>query len=440
MVDRTLSGRVSIAIPRETVNDETVRILGWKFASGSAVRKDDLICEAETSKAVMEIHAPESGTLIYSVSAGDDVPVGATICEIVPEGIAVVPGPKASMEAQSDRLVNPDRRRPARLTPLAVKVAAEFGVGVSDFEPGTVVRQKDVLRKLGKLPQEPPAPLEAQAARPAPDREPMLSAEVDWTELPRRKVFEGGILAAGRTNSVSSFVSAICRARGLRARAAGLDYPPVGLYALIVFEVARLLRRYPVFNSVYHSQRIGRYREVNVGWAIDEGGKLVVPVIRQADLKTLDEIGSTMQEQLQAYVGGSLAPADFAGATFTVTDLSGEGIGVFQPLISQGQSAILGIGSDSSRSDEVFFLTLAFDHQLSEGRAAARFLAELRERLEAHSLVASESSSDGETRPAEPFCLLCQRDLRQLSEIKAILLKSEIPPGLVCSLCVGGWL
>jgi hypothetical protein len=95
----------------------------------------------------------------------------------------------------------------------------------------------------------------------------------------------------------------------------------------------------------------------------------------------------------------------------------------------------LGVGSDRSQREEVFYLTLAFDHQLAEGRAAARFLTDLRERLEAHSTLESDAAA-----AAEPFCLLCQRSSGHLAGLKAILLKSERPSGFVCSLCVAGWL
>jgi pyruvate dehydrogenase E2 component (dihydrolipoamide acetyltransferase) len=430
-----MSDRVLVSIPHETVNDETVRILSWKFASGSQVRKDDLICEAETSKAVMEIYAPEGGTLIYSASVGDEVPVGAPICEILPEGRLAAPAELAHSPSngRSRDSAASSTLEPARLTPLALKVAADFGVNITDFAPGTVVRQKDVLRKAGKLPREGER---ASAAARVPTKIPrVFSGAVDWEELPRRKIVEGGILAAGQAGSVSSFVSTVCRAPGLRSRTAKMGFPSVSFNALIVFEAARLLRKYPVLNAVFDGSRMGRYREVNIGWAIDGGGKLVVPVVREADRKTIAGIAAVMQEQLEGYVGDSLAPADFSGGTFTVTDLSGDGICFFQPLISQGQSAILGVGSDRSQPEEVFYLTLAFDHQLTEGRTASRFLAELRGRLEAHSTLESDAAA-----ATEPFCLLCQRDSRELAGIRAILLKSERPSGFVCSLCVAGWL
>jgi pyruvate/2-oxoglutarate dehydrogenase complex dihydrolipoamide acyltransferase (E2) component len=438
--------RCIVAIPQETVNDETVRILSWKFASGAVVQKDDLICEAETSKAVMEIHAPEGGTLVYAASVGDEIPVGAMICEIVPEGqAAIVAPPAAPASTVAPQLSNghapaPDIG-PARLTPLALRVAAEYGIDISAFPAGTLVRRDDVLRKAGRLPAEKEKPAAAPAAGRAPAAAmPVVGVPVDWADLPRRKTVEGGILASGQAATVASFVTTVCRAPKLRVRAEKLGFPSVGFSALVVFEAGRLLRKYPAFNAVHDRQRIGRYQEINIGWAIDGGGKLVVPVVRNADRKTIEEIAGIMQEQLHGYVGDSLAATEFAGGTFTVTDLSGDGISVFQPLISQGQSAILGIGSDRSQADEIFYLTLAFDHQLTEGRAAAQFLGELRERLEAHSTIESDASADAAAESAEPFCRLCQRGKAELVGLKAILLKSEVPAGFVCSLCVAGWL
>jgi pyruvate/2-oxoglutarate dehydrogenase complex dihydrolipoamide acyltransferase (E2) component len=214
----------------------------------------------------------------------------------------------------------------------------------------------------------------------------------------------------------------------------------VGLNALIVFEVARLLRKYPMFNAIYDRGRVGHYREINIGWAIDAGQGLVVPVVKHADQKSLPEIASIMEKHVEAYAGNSLAPGDFLSGTFTLADLSGYGVSVFQPLISRGQSAILGVGSDmASESGEPLYLTLAFDHQVTEGRRAAQFLQEISGRLEVHAEI-DRTPTDGPHSPdSEPFCVLCQRDGSTLRELGAILVRSEIPPGSVCSLCLAGY-
>jgi hypothetical protein len=84
--------------------------------------------------------------------------------------------------------------------------------------------------------------------------------------------------------------------------------------------------------------------------------------------------------------------------------------------------------------NETLFLTLAFDHQLAEGRKAAQFVRELAGRLETHSAL--EVADPPEASEDDPYCALCQRDAAALRAIRAMLVKSEIPAGYVCSVCL----
>ena len=469
---------VFVTIPQETVNDESVRILSWKVASGSKVEKDQQLCEVETSKAVMDIEAPEAGVVVYSAAAGDEVPVGSTICQIVPEGMAVPSMTETATEiAQGDpvgqaspmdakvALVEPSPvpaaakagipldqavepvidhtdLPPARLTPLAVKLAVEFGYARESFARGSLVRRDDVLRRAGKLPAATaaaspfPSPLSTKpvAAEPV-ENAPVAGVAVEWTDLPRRKVFEAKVLGQGHARTVQSQVTFSVRAPRLRARLERLGLGSVGLGALVIFEAARLLRKYPEFNAVHDRGRIGSYKAVNVGWAVDGGDGLMVPVIPAADEKTPQEIAEIMQRHIDAYVEGKLTTSDFLGGTFTISDLSGDGISHFNPLISQGQSAILGVGGElDGAGNETLYLTLAFDHQLTEGRKAAQFVRELAGRLEAH--AALEPAPVQEAPEDEPYCALCQRDAAALRAIRGMLVKSGIPAGYVCSVCL----
>jgi pyruvate/2-oxoglutarate dehydrogenase complex dihydrolipoamide acyltransferase (E2) component len=468
---------VFVTIPQETVNDESVRILAWKVASGSKVEKDQQLCEIETSKAVMDIEAPEAGTVVYAAKAGDEVPVGSTLCQIVPEGMAVpsmadsateiaqgdpvgqasaveapvvlTSAPAAKAGVLADVAVDPTLDESdlpaARLTPLAAKLAAEFGFAKESFARGTLVRRDDVLRRAGKLPAEAPAAkpaalvspsAPAKAAEPV-ENAPVAGVAVVWSDLPRRKTFEAKILSQGQARTIQSQVTSSVRATRLRSRLERLGLTSVGLGALVIFEAARLLRKYPEFNAVHDRGRMGVYSDVNVGWAVDGGQGLMVPVVPQADQKTPQEIVEIMQRHIDGYVEGKLGTADFLGGTFTVSDLSGDGIGHFHPLISQGQAAILGVGGElDGQGNETLYLTLAFDHQLAEGRKAAQFVRELAGRLEAH--AALEPAPVQAAPEGEIYCAYCQRDVAAIKAIRAMLVKSEIPAGYVCSVCLAG--
>ncbi len=417
-----MSEPVDITITRETVNDETVRIVAWRVEAGSRVEKGQLVCEAETSKAVMEIFAPATGILIRDAAVGDEVAIGIRIGRIA-QGVA--PPENQGRETQSFSATPASGAPQARLSAAARTLAAEHGIDVTAFRPGTLVRRDDLLRKAGVRAPATPAPFVSNV--------PTAGVDLEWSAVPRRKVAQNKVLTSGQHGALVSSVTVICRTPRLRERGARLGVLYVGLDALVVFEVARLLRRYSSFNGLYADDQMGVYREVNVGWAIDAGQELLVPVIAHADEKGLTQIAREMEAHFEAYVSGSLTAAALARCTFTVSNLAGHSVSVFNPLISQGQSAVLGIGSEVTRLEgESLYLTLVFDHRVAEGRTAALLLNELRERLEAHSAMIEDE------RVEEPFCMICQRSGSALSQLRAILLKAESPPGLICSLCIMG--
>jgi pyruvate/2-oxoglutarate dehydrogenase complex dihydrolipoamide acyltransferase (E2) component len=214
--------------------------------------------------------------------------------------------------------------------------------------------------------------------------------------------------------------------------------------ALILFEAARLLRKYPAFNA-YHDDGVAHhYDEVNVGFAVDAGRGLKVPVVRQADRKGVDAIGSEMRDLVVGYLGDALPVEALSGGTFTLTDLSGEGVVAFHPLINRGQSAILGLCAEAfpgGGREGTFNLVLAFDHQLAEGRAAARFLGDLRDRLVAHEASASKPGEAGGAAE-EPRCSRCLSTYRDLAADGHALVQTVRGDGstrLLCKLCLEGW-
>jgi len=465
-----------VTIPQETVNDESVRIVGWKAVSGSAVEKDQLICEIETSKAVMEMYAPVAGVLEYQAAVGDEVAVGTPLCTIggsasVPDTVANgstashVDIPEASRQGGANTSPSLHKQEPpvtplpmlakdlppSRMTPLARKFAAEYKIDISAFPPGSLVRKNDVLRRAGLqvedalalvMSRQPIAERAIQTQTPKPT--PAVGVPVQWKNLVRKKVIEGKILAAGQSTTVQSSVTRRVNAPLLRKRTRELHQSEVAFDALILFEASRVLLQFPQLNSLHDAGRIGQYSQININWAIDSGSNLAAPVVKQCDQKSFGEIAAVMDRQLEAYLDNNLGLEELTGGTFTVSDLSADEVCFFNPLISQGQSAILGVSSDvNAAAEEELYLTLSFDHQLTEGRTAARFLQELAIRLEAHSTV--EALKDPAKVPAaneatpDAHCEICQRSYAQLRRSRAVLLRSEIPAGLVCSLCVGGF-
>ena len=306
---------------------------------------------------------------------------------------------------------------PARFSRKARELLERLSLDSNAFNGRGLVRSKDLAPAPG-LERAATTPARAGKAPSAARPEPIAATGASFrTEpLPRTKRTEANYLRSAYDNTLMSTVTVSCPSRGLRA-AAGEHPRSGGLTGIILYEAARLVRKYPTFNAFYAHDNAHYYEAVNIGFAVDAGHGLKVPVIHHADRKGMAEIVAEMRELMIDYVEDKLPLEALAGATFTVTDLSGEGVSAFHPLINQGQSAILGICAEvfpPGSREGTFNLVLSFDHQLSEGRTAARFLNDLRERLGAYE-SAMRPEVDGDVD--EPRCERCHTTVAELHDL-----------------------
>jgi pyruvate dehydrogenase E2 component (dihydrolipoamide acetyltransferase) len=461
---------IEVRIPRENVNDETVTIVEWRVQAGQSVEESQVIAEIETSKTVVEITAPRSGFVHFSAKVGSEVAIGATLCVIsdsaaapsetsvatpamkkTPEPIfpSVAHSPVPAMSAVDDVSAPTS----VRLSAAAQRIAKDRGLDLSQFAGRGLVRERDLLALLnGDSVAKKESVSTAQAPMAASRNEVkarlVSDVPVKMEALPRRKLREIKALEAGFYNTLASKVSVACPTRGLRRLASTRTEWHGNATAIILFEVARLLRKFPVFNACYADGQVNLYEDVNIGFAVDAGQGLKVPVIHRADDKTLPAIATQMQEAIFQYMDDELPVEALSRGTFTITDLSGEDVLSFTPLINEGQSAILGIGAETFIGSSVagsFELILAFDHRLSDGRTAGQFLRCLRDRMQGHEAAISGSSlpepaATGATLTSLPrLCSRCGRSAKEIEELRGYLIASVVPPGSICSVCLSGF-
>jgi pyruvate/2-oxoglutarate dehydrogenase complex dihydrolipoamide acyltransferase (E2) component len=456
-----MSSSVPILLERDNVNDESVVLVRWFAKHGESVEGNALLAEIETSKANVEVYSPEGGFLIWSFPEGASIPVTAPIGYIVetapetlPEVVSTTGSPQNAAIASNGSAL-PSATRPdsipsppandkptisdpefssstsyrQRFSPVAAKMMEANGLKPSDFSDKSIVRKQDVLDFLN-----PPA----KSVETAVTAKPTVALgkinqpyeEVALSKLKRR---EGQSLAAGAGNAVQSAVSVTCFTQGLRGNL-GPKAARANTSAVIIYEVSRLLRRYPSLNATYQDGKMLRFVDVNVGYAMDDGHGLKVAVFHNCDTLPLAQISSLLSDLTIAYIDNKLTPAQIANATFTISDLSGMGVSSFYPLISENQGAILGVGAEQFLPGSTFGsynLTLAFDHQLSDGRTAASFLNDLKQRLTNYESTLNETSQ-------EIACSQCGRIAEQLAELNENLLLSALPKGCLCTLCVAG--
>jgi pyruvate/2-oxoglutarate dehydrogenase complex dihydrolipoamide acyltransferase (E2) component len=213
-----------------------------------------------------------------------------------------------------------------------------------------------------------------------------------------------------------------------------LKYFKDSLLPLVLYESARLLRKYPLLNAYYDGDNIGVYKSVNLGFAVDIGKGLKVLQIPDADQKSIAQIEQHVLQLSNKYLDDTLQLADISNISFTVTDLSSEGTSFFFPLVNSRNSAILGISSIDKKLNRTT-LTLSFDHRVTEGKAGAQFLSELKERLESY-----RSGQVGKAI-ASISCFKCSKtlssDLSDVGFVKCIT--PEGKEAYVCQSCFKGF-
>jgi pyruvate/2-oxoglutarate dehydrogenase complex dihydrolipoamide acyltransferase (E2) component len=356
------------------------------------------------------------------------------------------------MNERNDRAVDsPVEFGVTRFSKKAAALIALHKLDSALFEKRGLVREEDIQLYIGGK--------SSASAPPASHVEPMTRAPVRAASAPvaaagvpvrdeplsRAKRTEIKYLASGTANSLTSIVSVAVPTRGLRAAVESLGAVGANATAVIAFETARLLKKYPLFNAFYDDGHAKLYEQVNLGFAVDAGKGLKVPVIRRTDEKSIAEVSEEMGALVQEYLTDTLPVESLAGGTFTLTDLSGEGVTYFHPLINRGQGAILGVGAEyfpPGAKAGVFNLILAFDHQLSDGRMAGKFLGELAVRLTAYEKAAGGPSHPAHTG-AELRCSNCQRTISPGDKHNRFLVPVILPDGSdgrLCLICFDGWM
>jgi pyruvate/2-oxoglutarate dehydrogenase complex dihydrolipoamide acyltransferase (E2) component len=355
----------AIIVPRKNVNDDEAVIIKWYKSSGDFIRTGDDIVELETTKTLFTMSAEYDGYLFYKIPEQSNVKVGIAIAYICEDN--VIPDALTKAGEQNDLISDTDSSQRS-VSLKAKKLMYEHGLSEHDFQGLTKIKVSDVEKKIKQM----------QHVLSSNVNEPVKS---EIFEQEHSKQFEIRLLTESVKNTIPSFVSIAIDKKAVEREIESLlpgksEHVSIGEY--ITFKTAKVLRQFPVLNGYYRQGKAHLYSSINIGFAINIGKGLKVPVIKQADEKSLSEISNLIKDFSLKYMRDELAVEDIQGGTFTVTDLSLFDVTHFVPVINYMQSAILGICSTLPQNS-YFNVVLAFDHHLADGMVAAQMLKELKD-------------------------------------------------------------
>ena len=408
-----------VVMPKLGLTMESGTVSAWLVDEGQEVEKGQALLEVATDKVTMEVEAQASGILRkILVPSGAEVPVAELIGIIAgpdedigayndkePTGgsAAVAPSApqvtdstgasqttEAATEPVSVAVGSSDGRRPHKTSPKARKIALENGLdlsGINGSGPGGRIVSADVLPLVG---QGSPVP------SPALAEVPVSEGQVD---LSRAEQVAAERLTASYQQVPHIHISMDVSAVWLNQFREGykLEGKKISFNDLIVKATARTLGEFPRINSFEEGGRFRYASQIDIGIAVAAEKGLVVPVIRSAAEKSVEEIAQEGARLVDEARYGRLKPDDMMGGTFTISNLGMFGVSSFTAIINPPQVAILAVGaienrvvaagSDSFAVRPQLTLTLAADHRVVDGALAARFLARLKEVLETPGLL-----------------------------------------------------
>jgi pyruvate/2-oxoglutarate dehydrogenase complex dihydrolipoamide acyltransferase (E2) component len=327
-------------------------IARWLVSEGQEVAEDDPLVEIQTDKTTVEIPSPAGGTVTrILVEEGKVVPVGTVLVVIGGEPDGDQPRAEPS----------PERPAPTpRATPLVRNVAKELGVDLESITgtgPQGRITEEDVRAA--------PTPREGR-------REPLRGV---------RRLIAEHMTRAHREVPAVTWVEE-CDFSGIDLKL---------LVPTVVKACAEALKEFPELNARLERDELVYLERYDIGVAVQTDDGLVVPVVRDCDKRSVDELGAEVDRLAESARAGTLKPEELRGSTFTVTS-AGKVAGLFQtPIVNHPEVAILSVGRVTERpvvrdgnvvATPVAYISVTFDHRVVDGARAAEFGLAVIRRLE----------------------------------------------------------
>lgn len=374
--------KVVMPLFHEGINEGTV--VKWFKKEGERVKKGEPLVEVMIEKFSYELEASESGILSKILADEESIVSVGTLLAVIAEKNEEIPEIEALVKPdeeveESSALHKTITKRPKtflRASPAAKKLAGEYSVDLTKVAP-TGPKGRIIARDIEKF-------LEKMVVSPR------VKEIIPLKGI--RKLTAERMTSSAQTPQVTlitevDFSEAVkIRGEVLREAKSKLGYTDI-----LVKAVAKALQEHLILNAAFEEDEVKIFEEINIGIAVASPKGLVVPVICEANKKSLAEIASLSGELILKAREGHLSSEDVSGGTFTITNLGMYEIDAFTPIINPPQSAILAVGKIGEKPVVLqgrvvirsrMLLSLSFDHRVMDGATAGQFLQRLKQILE----------------------------------------------------------
>lgn len=375
-----------IKMPKLGMTMTKGKIVQWLKSEGDKVVKEEPVFAVENDKVNIDVESPTDGILLkIEAEEGEIIPVGETVAYIGNEEEKLS---ERNVGFGEDTNSEGLEIEAIKATPAARALAKGRGVdlkAVKQYCGKERIKRKDV-EEYSQGSYENVMTVSCREEQPYVDIMPsnirLVGAEKmiqSFTEIPHFY-----LTVQVETTEIEKMV------KNAKINMKETGKKPT-FTDVIVWIVARVIKEYPIVNSIWNDGTIRQFRDVNVGIATDTTEGLVVPVIKQAESKSFKEIVKNRSEIVSAAREGKLTVDDINGGTFTISNLGMFGIDCFQAVINPPECALLAVGAvqykvimnnGELRNVPVINMSLSCDHRVLDGAIGAKFLGRLKKVME----------------------------------------------------------
>lgn len=397
----------------ESVTEGTIS--KWLVSPGDHVNKYDPVAEVMTDKVNAEVPSSFTGTITkLSAEEGDTLQVGEVFCEIEVEGSAKQganeeTAPKQDEAPTADQ-TKADQSQKKRYSPAVLRLADEHGIDLAAVHgtgAGGRITRKDLLQLIANggvqektasvsdaaVQTEPTQPLKAKAAPSSTS----MPGDIELPVTPIRQAIAANMVRSKHeiphawTMMEVDVTKLVMRRNQLKDQFKAKEGFNLTFFAFFVKAVAQALKEFPEMNSMWAGDKIVQKKAINVSIAVATDDALFVPVIKDADEKTIKGIAKDIHELATKVRQGTLKQNDMEGGTFTVNNTGSFGSVQSMGIINYPQAAILQVESIVKRpvivdgmiaARDMVNLCLSLDHRVLDGLVCGRFLQRIKQILE----------------------------------------------------------
>ncbi|NVM03840.1 MAG: 2-oxo acid dehydrogenase subunit E2 [Candidatus Helarchaeota archaeon] len=385
-------------MPKLGMTMEEGTIIQWLKKEGDTVEKGEKILEIETDKVTIEVEAPATGILRKIIATENQiVPIGGIIAIIADAGeefdleaiMAEESRIKPSITLPATPISHVTERPAGRIiaSPRAKKLAKDKNVDlryVRGSGPSGRIIEKDVIQYLEQPTDITRTGVKIKEILPIRGIRKVIAERMSSSLQ----------TAAQLTITMETNVSNLARFRNLiLPTIEEKEGIRVSYTEIFVKVVSKVLEEFPIVNSIVEDNRIKILDEINIGVAVATEEALIVPVIHDANKKSILEISKVSKDLINKTRSGKLSLNDLSKGTFTVTNLGMFGVDIFTPILNPPESGILGVGriikkwvvkneEEQPKIAPTMQLSLTWDHRVIDGHIAAQFLGRIKEIIE----------------------------------------------------------